>query len=189
MKKLPVLGQLFACFMKIGAFTFGGGYAMISIIQHTCVEQKKWITDEEMLNMTVIAESTPGPIAIKCATYVGYKMGGFPGAACATLGMVLPSFVVIYAISSFFDHFLEIPLVAKAFGGIKVGVGVLILTTGVNMLRKMEKKIRPRIIAACAFAAMLLVNIFSLNISTIVLMLAAAAVNVCIFQLKGGGKA
>ena len=184
--KLSRLAELFACFMKIGAFTFGGGYAMISIIQHTCVEQKKWMTDDEMMNMTVIAESTPGPIAINCATYVGYKLGGFLGAVSATLGMVLPSFVIIFAISMFFEHFLEIAIVAKAFKGIKIGVGILILTTGLNMLQKMQKKPRPRIIAACAFAAMLLVNIFSLKISTIVLMLTAAAVNIYCCRQKGG---
>ena len=187
MKKLPVLGQLFACFLKIGMFTFGGGYAMISIIHHTCGEEKKWMTEDEMLDMTVIAESTPGPIAINCATYVGYKLGGFPGAISATLGMVLPSFVIIYAISMFLGHVLEIPLVAKAFQGIQIGVGILILSTGWNMLQKMSKKPQPRIIAACAFAAMLLIDIFSLKISTIALMLTAAAVSIGIFYLKGGG--
>jgi len=187
MKKIPVLRQLFTCFMKIGMFTFGGGYAMISLIHHTCVEEKKWMTEDEMMNMTVIAESTPGPIAINCATYVGFKLGGFPGAISATLGMVLPSFVIIYAISMFFDHFLEIPLVAKAFMGIKTGVGLLILTTGLNMLQKMSKKPQPRSIAACAFAAMLLINIFSLKISTITLMLAAALTSLGIYHLKGGG--
>ena len=184
---LPLLGQLFACFLKIGLFTFGGGYAMISIIHHTCVEQKQWMTEDEMMNMTVIAESTPGPIAINCATYVGYKLGGFAGAISATLGMVLPSFVIIYAISMFLNHVLEIALVAKAFKGIKVGVGILILTTGWNMLQKMQKKPRPCIIAGCAFAVMLLVNLFSLRISTISLMLAAAAVSAGIFHVKGGG--
>ena len=183
-----MLAKLFLCFMKIGMFTFGGGYAMISIIHHTCVEQKKWMTEDEMMNMTVIAESTPGPIAINCATYVGYKLAGFAGAIFATLGMVLPSFVIIYAISMFFDHFLEIALIAKAFLGIKVGVGVLILNTGLGMLQKLPKKAQPRIITGCAFFAMLLVNFFSLKLSSITLMLLAAAVSLCIFVLKGGAK-
>ena len=187
-QNLSLLGQLFTCFMKIGAFTFGGGYAMISIIQHTCVEQKQWMTDDEMMDMTVIAESTPGPIAINCATYVGYQLGGFPGAISATLGMVLPSFVIIYAISMFLGHVLEIPLIAKAFKGINIGVGILILTTGWNMLQKMSKKPLPRILAGCAFAAMLLVNLFSLKISTIALMMAAAAVSILISHRKDGGK-
>ena len=185
-KKLPLLAELFLCFAKIGCFTFGGGYAMISLIHHACVEQKKWITDDEMMNITVIAESTPGPIAINCATFVGYKQAGFAGAVFATLGMVLPSLLIIYLISMFFDNFLAIPLVAKAFRGIKIGVGVVILTTGLNMLKKMGNKTRPRIFAACAFTAMLLINSFSLRISTITLMLAAAAASLGLSALKGG---
>ena len=184
--KLRLLTELFLCFAKIGTFTFGGGYAMISIIHHTCVEQKKWITDEEMMNMTIIAESTPGPIAINCSTYVGFKLAGFPGAICATLGMVVPSLLIIYLISMFFDDFLEYPLVAKAFSGIKIGVGVLILSTGWSLLKKVPKKPQYRIIAACSFAAMLLINIFSLKISTITLLLAAAVVSLALFARKGG---
>ena len=183
-----MLTNLFLCFMKIGMFTFGGGYAMISLIHHTCVEQKKWMTEDEMMNITVIAESTPGPIAINCATYVGYKLAGFSGAAFATLGMVLPSFVIIFAISMFFDHFLEIALIAKAFKGIKVGVGVLILNTGITMLRKLPKKAQPRLIAGCAFAAMLLVNFFALKISSIALMLLAGSISLALFAMKGGAK-
>lgn len=187
-KNLSTLAQLFTCFLKVGAFTFGGGYAMISIIQHACVEQKKWITEEELMDMTVIAESTPGPIAINCASYVGYRMAGFPGAIAATFGMVLPSFVIIHCISMFFDRFLEIPMVAKAFLGIKVGVGVLLVRTGFTMFQKMSKKPRARAIALCAFVAMLLINIFALKISSITLMLIGATVSLLIFLSKGGAK-
>ena len=184
--KLKALLELLVTFAKIGLFTFGGGYAMISLIHHTCVEQKKWLTEDEMLNMTVIAESTPGPIAINCATYTGFKQAGFAGALFATFGMVLPSFVVIYAISMYFDRFLEIDLVAKAFRGIKVGVGVLILRTGLMMLQKMQKKPQPRIIAGCAFAAMVLIDLLALKISTVTLMVITALVCLGIFRLKGG---
>ncbi len=100
---MTILLELFTIFARIGLFTFGGGYAMIAIIEDACVERKKWISHEEMMNMTVIAESTPGPIAINCATYVGYKLAGFVGATAATFGMVLPSFVVIFVISKFLD--------------------------------------------------------------------------------------
>lgn len=86
--------QLFFTFLKIGVFTFGGGYAMISVIENNCVEKKKWISHEEMMDIAVIAESTPGPIAINCATFVGYKIAGFLGAFLATLGLVLPSFCI-----------------------------------------------------------------------------------------------
>ena len=101
--------SLFLTFAKIGLFTFGGGYAMISIIENICVEQKNWITHDEMMNVTVIAESTPGPIAINCATYVGYKQKGICGAIAATLGVVLPSFIIIYLISIFLNNFWKSP--------------------------------------------------------------------------------
>ena len=91
---MNILLDLFLSFAKVGLFTFGGGYAMIALIENTCVEKKQWITHDEMMNITVIAESTPGPIAINCATYVGYKQKGFAGALAATIGMVLPSFCI-----------------------------------------------------------------------------------------------
>lgn len=182
--------ELFLTFFKIGLFTFGGGYAMISIIEDNCVERKKWITHEEMMDVTVIAESTPGPIAINCATFVGYRRGGFPGALAATFGVVLPSFVVIYLISMFLDNFLEIQIIANAFRGIKIAVGILILNAAVNMLKKMKKTKLSVSIVVCACAAMLLINVFSLKISSIALMLAAGAVGLAVFGLgrKGVGK-
>ena len=182
---MNLLADLFLTFAKIGMFTFGGGYAMISIIENTCVERKKWITHDEMMQMTVIAESTPGPIAINCATYVGYKQAGTLGSIVATAAMVLPSFVIIYLISSVLDNFLEITLIANAFRGIKIGVGVLILNVALTMLKKMPKKPFPRIIAGCAFAAMLVINFCSLRISSITLMLLAGGVSLGIFIAKG----
>lgn len=122
---------LFLTFAKIGLFTFGGGYAMIPLIENICVEKKKWISHEEMMNVTVIAESTPGPIAINCATFVGYKQKGFLGAIAATLGVVLPSFVVISLIAAFLDNFLEIAWIASAFRGIRIAVGILILDAAI----------------------------------------------------------
>lgn len=189
-----VLWELFYIFAKIGLFTFGGGYAMISIIEDTCVERKNWITHEEMMNMTVIAESTPGPIAINCATYVGYKLAGLLGAFVATFGMVLPSFVVIFAISKFLDNFLEITLVAHAFQGIKIAVGILIFDAAITMIQKMKKKIFPRVIMISAFLVMMMVNIFSWNFSSINLMLIAGVLSLIIFAIqtapdrKGGVK-
>ena len=119
--------ELFFTFVKIGLFTFGGGYAIISMIENNCVEKKAWITHDEMMDVTVIAESTPGPIAINCATFIGYKKAGFLGALVATLGIVVPSFIVIFLISIFLDNFLEITIVANAFKGIKVGVARILL--------------------------------------------------------------
>ena len=181
---MTILLELFYIFARIGLFTFGGGYAMIAIIEDACVERKKWISHEEMMNMTVIAESTPGPIAINCATYVGYKLAGFVGATVATFGMVLPSFVVIFVISKFLDNFLEITLIAHAFQGIKIAVGILIFDAAITMIRKMKKKILPRMIMACAFLIMMLVNIFSWSFSSIHLMLAAGVLSLVIFTVQ-----
>ena len=182
---MNILLELFLTFAKIGLFTFGGGYAMISIIENNCVERKKWITHDEMMNITVIAESTPGPIAINCATFTGYKKAGFAGALAATLGMVIPSFLVIYLISMFLDNFLELTVVANAFRGIKIAVGILILDAAITMIRKMHKKKLPRTIMICSCLVMLGINIFSLNFSSISLMLIAAAVSLSIFVIQG----
>ena len=182
---MNILLELFLTFAKIGLFTFGGGYAMISMIENNCVERKKWITHDEMMNVTVIAESTPGPIAINCATFVGYKQAGFLGSLIATIGMVLPSFLVIYFISMFLDNFLEITIIANAFKGIKVAVGVLILDAAVTMIKKMHKKVLPRAIMICSFVVMLMINLFSWNFSSISLMIIAAAVSLSVFIMNG----
>ena len=149
--------ELFFTFVKIGLFTFGGGYAMISMIENNCVEKKAWITHDEMMDVTVIAESTPGPIAINCATFTGYKKAGFLGALVATLGIVVPSFIVIFLISMFLDNFLEITIVANAFKGIKVGVGLLILDAAITMINKMQKKKLSRLIIAAIISLLVFV--------------------------------
>lgn len=186
---MNLLCDLFLTFAKIGMFTFGGGYAMISIVENTCVEQKKWITHDEMMDITVIAESTPGPIAVNTATYVGYKRAGIAGSVFATVGIVLPSFVTIYLISTVLDNFLKIAWIANAFKGIKIGVGLLIFNVALNMLKKMKPMPMPRILAGCAFVVMLAVNFLSLNFSSITLLLIAGAVGLGVFffqTLKGG---
>ena len=180
--------ELFLTFLKIGLFTFGGGYAMISIIEDDCVEKKKWITHDEMMDITVIAESTPGPIAINCATFVGYKIAGLMGAVAATFGVVVPSFLIIFVIATFLDNFLEISLVANAFMGIKVGVGIVIFNAGLTMFKKMPKKTFSQVILACSFVGMFIVNLFSWNFSTISMMLLAAVVSLICFVLKGAKK-
>ena len=181
---MNILLDLFLTFAKIGLFTFGGGYAMISLIERSCVEQKQWITHDEMMNVTVIAESTPGPIAINCATFVGYKQKGLAGAIAATIGMVLPSFCIIFLISVFLDNFLEISWIAHAFMGIKLAVGILILDAAIKMIRKMQKKPVPLAIMICASVVMLLIDIFALKISSITLMLIAALISLVIFLMK-----
>lgn len=181
---MSVLIELLLAFAKIGLFTFGGGYAMISLIEDTCVEKKQWITHDEMMNVTVIAESTPGPIAINCATYVGYKKKGLAGAVAATIGIVLPSFCIILLISMFLDRFLEITWIANAFMGIKIAVGILILDAAVKMIVKMKKKTMPVMIMIVAFVAMLTIDVFSLRVSSIALMLTAAAVSTSVFLIR-----
>lgn len=181
---MRVLLELFLIFSKIGLFTFGGGYAMISLIENNCVENKNWITHDEMMNITVIAESTPGPIAINCATYVGYKKAGILGATISTLGIVLPSFVIIYLISMYLDNFLELTIISNAFKGIKIAVGFLILDAAITMIKKMPKKMLPKIFAFCSFAAMFVINVFSLNFSSVSLMLIAAIISLIIFLIK-----
>lgn len=181
---MSLLLDLFLNFAKIGLFTFGGGYAMIALIENACVEKKQWITHDEMMNITVIAESTPGPIAINCATYVGYKQKGFIGAVAATIGMILPSFCIIFLISLFLDHFLEITWIAHAFLGIKIAVGILILDAAIKMIQKMQKKWMPRVFMICAFIIMMLINVFSVRISTVILMLAAGAISLIIFIIQ-----
>lgn len=189
MKIQKRLLELFLTFLKIGLFTFGGGYAMISIIEDICVERKGWITHDDMMNVTVIAESTPGPIAINCATFVGYRHGGFAGAVAATLGVVLPSFFIIYAISNFLDNFLEITLIANSFRGIKIAVGLLILRAAWNSLRQTEKTPLSLGIAGGACGLMLLINFFSWSFSSISLILIAGALGLVAHALSGrGGK-
>jgi len=175
--------DLFLTFAKIGLFTFGGGYAMIPLIEDNCVTRKQWISHDEMMNITVISESTPGPIAINCATYIGYKQKGIGGAVAATIGMALPSFCIIFLISLFLDRFLEIRWIANTFRGIKLAVGILILDAAILMIRKMPKKLLPIIITACAFTAMLLISIFSVQVTSITLMLAAALIGLIVFLI------
>lgn len=182
---MNIFFELFFSFTKIGLFTFGGGYAMISLIENTCVDKKRWITHDDMMNITVIAESTPGPIAINCATFVGYRQGGFAGALTATFGMVLPSFIIIYLISIFLDNFPEITLIANAFRGIKAAVGILILDAALKMLKKMPKNSMSLTIMAGSCIIMLLVNFFALHFSSILLMLTAALVSLAVYTVQG----
>ena len=183
-----MLGLLFLTFFKIGLFTFGGGYAMLPLIENICVVKKKWITHEEMMDITVIAESTPGPIAINLATYVGYKQKKTVGALVATLGMVLPSFCIIYIISRFLDNFLEITWVVSAFRGIKIAVALLIVDAALKMFKKMKKKPFPLVIMSLSLVAMIIINMLALRISSIVIMLMAALIGLVAFLAFGNNR-
>ena len=141
MKKAREYFVLFLTMLKIGLFTFGGGYAMIALLENEFVVKKRWLDRDEFLDVAAIAESTPGPIAINAATYIGYKNAGVGGAVVATLGICVPSVTIIYLISLFFDTFLSLTYVAYAFKGIQVCVVYLILSAGLRMLKKMKKSV------------------------------------------------
>ena len=186
--------ELFFTFMKIGAVSFGGGYAMLSLIHHTCVEQKQWITDEEMTEISIIAESTPGPIAVNMATYVGYKNGGIPGSLISTLGFILPSGILIYILSTSLISLLNVPAVIKAFSGIKSAAAILIFDAAVTMFAKLTKDYFSISIFIFAFIFMFIINLFHFKISSIELMILSSALSLLYWKLndknhKGGAGA
>ena len=151
MKKASLLWQVFLTFFKIGAFTFGGGYAMVPLIQREASEKHGWVSDEDILDIVAIAESTPGPIAINSATFVGYRACGILGSVCATLGVVLPSFLIILTISGILREFQENVYVQYAFRGIRCGVLALILKAMWGMYKKCKKNIPAYIVMVAAF--------------------------------------
>lgn len=179
-----ILKDLFLTFSKIGLFTFGGGYAMISVIESSCVNQRKWITHDEMMDVTVMAESTPGPIAINMATFVGFKQAGMPGAIAATIGIVLPSFLIIFLLSGILDSLMAFPIVQNLFRGIRLAVPILILDAGFNMVKKMKKKPLPCAIVIFEMIAMFFISLFSVRFSSISLMLIAGAVSLFAYLLS-----
>ena len=185
---MPLWLQLFLTFFKIGAFTFGGGYAMLGIITENCVEKKKWITGEDMMNVTIIAETTPGPVAINAASFVGYRTAGFWGAVVATLGVVLPSFIIIYLISLFLEGFLEIVWVANAFKGIKIAVGFLVVQAGFKLLKQLQRNAMGISLLCIAFGLMLATDLFELPLSSIMLMAGGAVVGLVAYMTRRGGQ-
>lgn len=164
--KLKLCLQLLLSFMKIGVVTFGGGYAMIPIIEEETSKKRKWISGDDLLDVVAISESTPGPIAICAASFIGYRVAGILGAFCATFGVVLPSFVVIYIISIFLRQFNSLNIVKYAFTGIRAGVLALIIKAVISMFKKAPKHIIAYIIMAVSFA---LVVLFSFNVLVIIL--------------------
>ena len=181
---MNILTDLFLTFAKIGLFTFGGGYAMISVIEHNCIECKQWITHDDMMNITVIAESTPGPIAINCATYIGYKREGILGSIVATLGMCIPSFTIIFLISLFFDKFLEISLVSSAFKGIRICVIYLILSAGIKMLKKLKKTPFNLAVMLITFFCVITVSLIKIGFSSIFYIIIFGSISLSIYAFN-----
>lgn len=153
--KKSLIGELFWLFFKIGAFTFGGGYAMIALISKETVEKRKWISEEDFLNLIAIAESTPGPIAVNSATYIGYKIKGFWGSFFATLGVVLPSFIVIVILSFFIEQFRALEYVGYAFNGISACVAVLVLNAVLKFYKGIKKNWFSVVLIIVAFGLMI----------------------------------
>ena len=189
--KSKTLPALFFTMLKIGLFTFGGGYAMIALLENEFVTKRGWLEQEEFLDVAAIAESTPGPIAINSATYIGYKQAGLLGSLVATLGMTLPSFCIIYAISLFFDAFLSLTAVACAFRGIQIAVLYLILSAGLRMLKKMEKTPFACAVLLLTLIGMVTLTLLSVKLSTVVYILASGAAGVTLWlihRLRRGEK-
>ena len=172
------LGTLFFTFFKIGLFTFGGGYAMIALLEDEFIQRRKWLDKNEFLDMTAIAESTPGPVAINSATYLGYKLAKVPGAATATVAVCLPSFLIIYAISLFFEQFTQLTVIANAFKGIQVCVIYLIFSAGVRMLKALDKSPFATGLLAAVMLVMVGLSLAGVSVSSILLILLSGAAGV-----------
>lgn len=176
MKKFKAIIEVFLLFFKIGLFTFGGGYAMISVIETEFVKKRGYLTDEELMELITVAESTPGPLAINSATYVGFKRGGVLGAALATLGVALPSFIIIFALSLFLEKFMQIAWIERAFRGVKSGVGAIIIAVGVSFCGKIHKKFLPIACFIVALGLTIAFDFLSINFSAIWFILAGGAI-------------
>ncbi len=183
-----MLFSLFFAFFKIGLFTFGGGYAMIAQIKESIVEKKQWLTSDELMEIITIAESTPGPIAINLATYVGYKRRGALGSALATLGVVLPSLIIIYIISLFLEAFMANIYVAYAFIGIKCAVAFLIIKAGVEMFVELPKKVLPLVVFFVVLGAAVTFELFSRSLSSVLLIIVGGLIGIFVKTVLRLGK-
>ena len=153
-------------------------------MENEFVERKKWLEHDEFMDIIAISESTPGPIAINSATYIGYKVGGVIGSAIATLGVVLPSFVVIYLISLFYDKFMTFTAVAAAFKGIQACVVYLILSAGIKMFKKMEKKPLYLIMTGIVILSLIATTLFAVKFSSIYYILIGAIIGVFAYGIN-----
>ena len=177
-QEVKSLETLFFTFFKIGLFTFGGGYAMIALLEEEFIQRRKWLDKDEFLDMTAIAESTPGPVAINSATYLGYKLTKVPDAATATVAVCLPSFLIIYAISLFFEQFTQLTVIANAFKGIQVCVIYLIFSAGVRMLKSLDKSPFATGVLAAVMLVMVGLSLAGVSVSSILLILLSGAAGV-----------
>ncbi|MBO5211550.1 MAG: chromate transporter [Clostridia bacterium] len=184
MEKFKNSIKLFLTMFKIGLFTFGGGYAMLALLENEFVEKKGWLTKEEFLNMLAIGESTPGPIAINSATFIGYKTAGVMGSAFATLGVCLPSFIIIYIISLFFDAFLSLKFVEYAFLGIRACVVYLIASAGFKLFKSLKKNVLSIFIFASVLCVMTAFSVFAVSFSTVFYILICGTIGLAAYLIS-----
>lgn len=184
MEKFKKIISLFWAFFKIGLFTFGGGYAMIGVMERELVEKKGWITHEEFLDVIAIAESTPGPLAINSATFIGYKRCKFLGSLFATLGVILPSFIIIYVISLFFDQFLSLTWVQFAFRGIQACVAFIILNAGIKMFKHLKLNAMNVVLFLATALCLITLSLFAVKFSSIFYILLGGVVGLTIYLVK-----
>ena len=181
---MKIILLLFLSMLKIGCFAFGGGYAIIALLENEFISKRKWIDHDEFMDVVAIAESTPGPIAINVATYIGYKLKGFLGAVIATVGMCLPSFVIMYLVSLFYDRFMEIPLVSAAFKGVQICVVYLIASAAFKMLKKMKKTPLNIAVFSVTCIGMILCTLFDIRISSVWFILFAGILGLSVFLIR-----
>ncbi|MCR5431083.1 MAG: chromate transporter [Lachnospiraceae bacterium] len=184
MSKGKMVLTLFLTFLKIGAFTFGGGYAMIALLEEEFVGKRKWLTHEEFLDIIAIGESTPGPIAINSATFIGFRQAGFFGSLFSTLGVVIPSVIIITAISLVFDRFMEFKYVQYAFEGIRVCVVYLIFTAGLRMFKGLKKKPHSFVIFSAVAVTFIAFYLFGLSFSSIICILVCGCVGLFVYAYE-----
>ena len=181
---MNIVLMLFLSMLRIGCFAFGGGYAIIALLEDEFITKRKWIEHDEFMDVVAIAESTPGPIAINVATYIGYKLKGFLGASIATVGMCLLPFVTMYLVSLFYEQFMEITIVAAAFRGIQICVVYLIASAGIRMLKKMKKTALNIIVFSVTCVGMIFFTLFEIHISSVWFILAAGVLGLSVFLIK-----
>ncbi|MBR4295789.1 MAG: chromate transporter [Clostridia bacterium] len=181
---MSIILLLLLSMLKIGCFAFGGGYAIIALLENEFISKRKWIDHDEFLDVVAIAESTPGPIAINVATYIGYKLKGFIGAVVATVGMCLPSFVIMYLVSLFYERFMEIAFVSAAFKGIQICVVYLIASAGLKMLKKMKKTpINITVLTITCFG-IVFCTLLDIHISSVWFIFVAGVLGLSVFFIK-----
>ena len=184
MKKENSLIKLFLATLKIGLFAFGGGYAILALMENEFLEKRKWIEEREFTNVVAIAESTPGPIAVNAATYVGYKIKGFIGSVVATVGVCLPAFLLMLLVSVFYDKFMEIPVINSAFKGIQVCVIFIIGKVGYKMFKKMKKTAFNITFFTLTFLCVIIANIFVIPVSSVIYIFISALCGLVLQLIK-----